>query len=249
MQLSIFPIKITDTLPANTHSAVLKLVGISDAGVKYAIKTLDDGDWIPITEWFCYWMCRAVGIATPAFDILQMPDGSKAFGSKWEPPSTFICDVTRDDQSELMNKLLKVYSGSFSSMLALDFFLPNPDRTFFNMMFKYENNAYIPLAFDWDKVHSVKNTFALTALNKETATYQCLKNIERFSQRLKKTLLSNTHKDSVFSSISQISAQQIQAIFDSAPPEWKANINVADIVNWWTQTNLQQRIDTAKEMM
>ena len=249
MQLSIFPIKITDTLPANTHSAVLKLVGISDAGVKYAIKTLDDGDWIPITEWFCYWMCRAVGIATPAFDILQMSDGSKALGSKWEPPSTFICDVTRDDQSELMNKLLKVYSGSFSSMLALDFFLPNPDRTFFNMMFKYENNAYIPLAFDWDKVHSVKNTFALTALNKETATYQCLKNIERFSQRLKKTLLSNTHKDSVFSSISQISAQQIQAIFDSAPPEWKANINVADIVNWWTQTNLQQRIDTAKEMM
>jgi hypothetical protein len=249
MQQSIFPIKIVDELPANTHSASLRLVGISDAGVKYAIKTLGDGDWIPITEWFCYLVCRAVGIATPAFDILQMLDGSKAFGYKWEPPSTFICDITRDDQSELMNKLLKVHSGSFSSMLALDFFLPNPDRNFFNMMFKHENNAYIPLAFDWDKVHSVKNTFALTTLNRETATYRCLKNIERFSQRLNKTLLSNAHKNSAFSKISQIYNQQIQVIFDSAPPEWKANINVADIVSWWTQTNLQQRIDTAKEMM
>lgn len=249
MQQSIFPIKIVDELPANTHSASLKLIGISDTGTKYAVKTLNDGDWIPITEWFCYLVCRAVGIATPSFDILQMLDGSKAFGSKWEPPTTFICDMTRDYQPELMSKLLKVHSGSFSSMLALDFFLPNPDRVFTNIMLKQENGYYTPVAFDWDKVDGIKNTFASTALAKDTATYRCLKHIELFSQRLNTMILSDNHSNSVFSKIAQINSQQIQAIFDSAPAEWKTNIQVADIVAWWTQTNLQHRIDTAKEMM
>lgn len=83
-QQPIFRIKIIAEEINETGTADLKLIGHGDDSHKYALKTTDDHPLLPITEWVSYHLCRAIGIPTPDFFIVDRSNGTQAFGSRFE---------------------------------------------------------------------------------------------------------------------------------------------------------------------
>jgi hypothetical protein len=247
-QNSFLPIQITDVVPPERTTAKLKMIGISEIGVKYALKTLTDDPVLPLTEWFCYSLCRLTGIATPDFDVVKMPDGSLAFGSKWEPPSTFIADPSGSDKEELMLRLFNTADG-LSQMLTLDCFLPNKDRHFGNIMFKPQQRSQQVLAFDWSELNCVKNCFLPEKLADKSNTISTITVLIYLGKASNKNYLSSKKITDYSNRIKEISSKDISIILHTAPVEWHNGIDINGIIAWWNPANVALRLTEALEKL
>lgn len=247
-QRSFLPIRIIDVVPPERTTAKLKMIGISDTGVKYALKTLADDPSLPLTEWFCYSLCRLTGIATPEFDIVKMPDGSLAFGSKWEPPSTFIVDPSGCDKDELLLRLSGTADG-LSQMLTLDCFLPNKDRHFGNIMFKPQQKFQQVLAFDWSELECVKNCFLPEKLTDKSNTIRTINYLILLEQASNKNYLSSKKISEYSNRIKEIDSKDISTVLHSVPVEWHNGIDINGIIEWWNPDNIALRLTEALEKL
>lgn len=245
-QSSLFPILIKDIEPAGTRTQKLKHIGISETGVKYALKTLDDDVVLPITEWFCYSLCRLTGIATPDFDIVKLPDGSLAFGSKWQPPTTYIIEPDEVDKTELLLRLANVQDG-FSQMMALDLFLPNHDRHFGNMMFDTHGNNVRLLAFDWSHVYCLANQFIPDTLANNGNTLKTLQALKQLSVHFKKHFLDDKKTLQFINRVKALHSSDIEKILVNTPEEWQKHIDISAIISWWNLQNISQRLTNQVE--
>src|SRR3546814_4318002 len=55
-----------------------------DDGCVYAIKDGGQNPLVPHSEWLCTHLAEHLGIAAPTCKIVEMPDRSLVFGSRWE---------------------------------------------------------------------------------------------------------------------------------------------------------------------
>src|SRR3546814_20573039 len=55
-----------------------------DDGCVYAIKDGGQNPLVPHSEWLCTHLAEHLGIAAPTCKIVEMPDRSIVFGSRWE---------------------------------------------------------------------------------------------------------------------------------------------------------------------
>ena len=125
MQSALFPIDIVHEFPATGSTADLKHCGLGADHHKYALKTIDDNVFLPISEWVGYHLCRSLGIATPDFEIVKRPDGTLAFGSRWENNSR---QLSKNPSLLEMNNTFSICKNELSEIYAIDTFLPNEDR-------------------------------------------------------------------------------------------------------------------------
>ena len=160
-QQSMFPVEITHEEQYAGGTAHLRLTGVARNGERYAIKTVGDDPILPITEWFCYELCRYIGIPAPGCAVVQRPNGELAFGSRMD------ADVSEMGGKEISPAqtwlLLKEMRADLSAIYAADWFLPNPDRHVGNILYRQtQSGTKIPLAFDWSCVTSLAESPAFS---------------------------------------------------------------------------------------
>jgi len=226
MQTSIFPVKITDEEPFEGEGADLKLIGYDAAGRKFAIKRMEDKPTLPITEWFAYNLCRELGILTPSYDVIELNDGTKAFGSLWEDESTIVIhSMTNQNPTEVATNVAQA-SKSINKALPQDILLGNPDRHIGNFMFKMLNKQKQVITFDWSRATALETLFngslCQTSATLKTARYM------HAQHGLSKTVAADAQN------IANIKTNTIEAILNAAPPEWLTGINTQNVVSWWS---------------
>jgi hypothetical protein len=79
-----FPRKVIRVDPPGLASADCPAICGCDDSCDYAIKDTHTHPLVPHSEWFCTRLADLVGIAGPECQILEMPDGTLVFGSRWE---------------------------------------------------------------------------------------------------------------------------------------------------------------------
>ena len=115
----LFPVKVKHTIPSPFPSADVKEFAIGEDGMDYAVKS----GQIAACEAICYKVFAACSIAVPQNAILEMLDGSEAFGSR------IIIDKTFDVASpEEKLQWFRDCGAIMSSICGLDHMLANEDR-------------------------------------------------------------------------------------------------------------------------
>lgn len=131
-QLGLWPLKALRVYPSSeVRGSGYAGEIVADNGLRYFVKTQTGCELVPFTELFSYELCRAISIATPAFERIEMPDGLIAFGSRNE-----LASVDGSALADLIAGDVTIHHSvgmQLSRLLALDAFLPNLDRAFKNL--------------------------------------------------------------------------------------------------------------------
>ena len=236
MQSSLFPVKAVSLDPSNLGTADCEFIGKGDDGIEYAIKTVLRNPAAPAAEWICYWVASVCGIATPVCNIITMPDGTKAFGSRWEG------GVTSDQQ--IIHQIISggistpLLAGRLSAIYALDLFVWNLDRHANNYLFQKAHRDYRVLAFDFSRCWTV-NPWPLPLgplpFNCNTAmTYSAIRVTQPFDLAI---ALDTLHK------IDSIPANKFTTMISEIPLLWLSKEQKAKIVKWWTSGERKSRVD------
>lgn len=141
-QSTFLPVKVLGFIPKSSDSADCKTYCEGDDGHCYAVKQVADNADLPFTpfdELFCYELAAICNIAIPGYKVLEMPDGSLAFGSIWEGgvlpfDLNYVINSVLAGDNSIMTR--STFEERLSSIFALDLFLHNEDRhaktTFFD---------------------------------------------------------------------------------------------------------------------
>lgn len=222
MQYNMFKVKIIQELPYAGTSADLKRIGIGDDGNHYALKTLNDSALLPISEWIGYHLCRAVGVNTPDFSVVELTDGALAFGSKWDGNTFQVPKLLTP--IDAVNHFQPVKSA-LECIYAVDAFLPNEDRHARNILMRSTPSGTIPLAFDFSRASLM---LGLPFGSDLTANCKTLEFWRYF-----KHLLGLRPCARSFATIQSLPDDWLEHIIASAPTSWSAGFPVQDTVDFW----------------
>ncbi|OSR73982.1 hypothetical protein BV326_01438 [Pseudomonas syringae pv. actinidiae] len=242
-QRQLFPIAVITTYPNDQGSADLGMIGLAENGKDYAIKTVTDGNgMVPASEAFCYQLARHILIGTPDFDVIELHDGSLAFGSAWEGGVETLKDRT---------EILRVLSGEipivglkafFSKVYALDLFVNNVDRHFGNYIFRPSYSGKIGLAFDFSRAWFAFNPFGFEA-TEHCNTFTGIHAIRQFGQ------YDKFEAEKCLDKILSLTTGDIDTIISNFPAAWMSEHNRQEFLGWWDSQARKERIDFLKGML
>lgn len=237
IQRSMFPVQAQDVYHNDQGSADLSIIVTGVNNKDYAVKTTSDGNgFVPATELFCYELAGDLSIATPDYDLIQMRDGSLAFGSVWEGGVLHIKD---------MPKVLEILKGTLavrglkaflSRAYALDLFINNVDRHFRNYLFRESRGGYIALAFDYSRAWYAFNPFGFECLDSSQNTGIChtlVVGTGNFDADTSKSTLDE---------IQRVESKRIEQILTMMPREWMPDKIKQEFVEWWRSGDMKDRV-------
>jgi hypothetical protein len=239
--LTIKPLKVKVTYPSNLGSADLKTIVQATNKKHYAIKEVSDGNgFVPVTEIFCYELAKELDIPTPNYQIIEMPNGTLAFGSEWEGgifPSNFISDI-------LLNKIkVNDFNIFVSELYAFDIFVNNVDRHFGNYIFRNTYNyETLSLAFDFSRAwyaYNSSNPFNYDCIDTDCNTLSCNNVLKQFNQ-----FDSNITKNTL-DKIYNIDVKMIENILTKIPDLWFDSSKRLDLIYFW-KNDMISRINYLK---
>lgn len=143
-------VKINTLVPANLGTADLTHIGVGDDSQDYAVKAVSAAyPELPAAEAICYQLALRAGIAVPSCALLTLPDGSHAFGSRFEGGVSQLSQLTINERLEVMQQC----APWISALCALDLFLANSDRHFDNALFRRSrlDNRWTLIAMDFSR--------------------------------------------------------------------------------------------------
>lgn len=222
MQQGLFDLEILDYQPTDA-SAHLKKIGFDSAGNQYAIKRIDDGNWIPLSEWIGYSLSQKVGIATPVFAIGYDDKRSPVFCSRWEDGKIFVKGDSRIDVlAELSTRLQAILN-----IVVLDEFIENLDRHSGNLIFKETMPSV--LSFDFSLVQLTKSAcnadIDLSRRDNTNALKRLILQLAK-QQRVRLDTLETRAK------IKSIPHQAIEKILVEAPEYWLQQAGIDCIIEY-----------------
>ncbi|QKF52793.1 hypothetical protein [Pseudomonas graminis] len=242
-QRQLFPIALINTYPNDQGSADLGMIGLAENGKDYAVKTISDGNgMVPASEAFCYQLARRILIGTPDFDVIELHDGSLAFGSAWEGGVETLKDRT---------EIIRILSGEipivglkafFSKVYALDLFVNNVDRHFGNYIFRPSYSGKIGLAFDFSRAWFAFNPFGFEA-TEDCNTFTGINAIRHYGQYDKR------EAEKCLDKIHLLTVDDIDTIISNFPAEWMPAENRGMFLDWWGSHARVERIEFLKGML
>ena len=143
-------VKIRTLIPVNLGTADLSHIAIGDDSQDYAVKAVNPAHpELPAAEAICYQLAGRAGIAVPACALLTLPDGSQAFGSRFEGGVSQLSQLTITERFEVIQQC----APWISALCALDLFLANDDRHFDNALFRRSriDNRWTLIAMDFSR--------------------------------------------------------------------------------------------------
>lgn len=132
--MSLIPVGVEfihATGPYNSADQPLFIAG-SD-GLDYVAKRpTPNNPCLAATEAIAYALCGWLGVAVPAAAWLEFPDGSAAFGSRWEAGTSQFTQMGIEARQEA----IMACREQIARFCLLDAFLANPDRHVDNLLFR-----------------------------------------------------------------------------------------------------------------
>ncbi len=238
MQQSLLPIKVTSEADPReygiTEGVDLKRIALGDDGNTYAVKRVADGAYMPLTEWVGYHLCRRCQILTPDFAVLLPKDQSPAyFGSR----IATYAQIEHEPGSFRVSTFFSGHMQALAAVYALDAVYINPDRHGRNLFVRTGAGGSALLAFDFSQAWITKGLpFGNTEALRDSRTQKWWNTLKKLGCKIDEgalSLLQNTD------------APWLAQVLDSAPTEWKTDLDTNAILEFW-DTRRQQRINWAR---
>lgn len=212
MQQPLLKINIVQEFPFNGGTADLKAVGFGDDGHQYALKRLEDGALLPITEWVSYHLCRSVGIQTPDFNVVWRASGDPAFGSRWE---TNAQQLGAPPTPLRLLQFFQPARSQIESIYAVDAFLPNNDRHGDNILFRPTALGLLPLAYDFSRAWLISGVpfgdmASLTPQCRTSEWWEYLKQQYGYQPAI-----------ATLDAICGLPSDWLSNVIEAAPPQWR----------------------------
>lgn len=242
---AIFPILATWCRPANLGTADCAVICRCDDQCDYAIKTQTTHPLLPHSEWLCSELAEAVGIATPPHRVIDLRDGSLAFGSRWQGGVL--------TPSNGGNWWEKVKEGTISlidiqpvlsRIYAFDQFIYNVDRHCGNFIFHDQHEGYALLAPDYSRAWAC-NDFPLPGLPLPYCnTVRAQRGLRAFWNT---DYILAGEVNTILKRISEVQRSKIQIIIESHPENWLPETMKHAILDWWGTPDMLTRLDGIAE--
>lgn len=244
-QRSIIPLMAMEIHTISEHdanSANLRCIVTADNSKDYAIKEVRNSTkgYIPASELFCYELARAIKINVPDYQIIEMADGSYAFGSEWDGNAEYLDEISDFFRIISGKGAIKNSSEFFSKVYALDIFVNNYDRHRGNFFVRKTYSGKIGVAYDFDKSWYESGYSDFEAIKDGTNTQESKWHISD-RKMLKKTIVKDT-----LDSLGKLSVNDISSILKMMPPEWMNNTEREMFLLWWVSEDLNKRIEKLK---
>lgn len=237
-QLRLLPVTVTQIVPSSTYGldgVDLKWIARGDDNFEYAMKTMADHPFLPITEWVCYSLWGACGMAVPECAVLEVPGQPPAFGSRivvgaYQVPKT--ADLFT------IAARFRPHLGELAKLYPLDAFLPNPDRHARNVLMRPQLGGEVLVSIDFSRAWLVNGVpfgdmNSLAGSNTETWW------------RFFKNRMSVIPDHSPLDKISALPDDWMRTTLSEAPAEWLSGVDLDAISEFW-KTSRADRVRDAK---
>jgi hypothetical protein len=246
-QFGLIPIKPIWCSPSNLGSADLKQICRCDDGSDYAIKEteIDPRDsskyiWTAHNEYFCYRLAQTVGIASPSYHFIEMPNGSTAFGSRWEGganPHQWWDEVAtgKIQKGDILPSLARIY--------AFDLFVHNVDRHAGNFLIRRQHFGDAVIAFDYSRSWSVYG------IPPPDLPMQSLENTVLVQRQLSGLLgdyVTTASTKEILDKLELTSVETITSILHNQHDSWLTKPMRQLIIDWWASSARIARIDSIR---
>jgi hypothetical protein len=241
-QLGLIPLK-TQWCAPNLGSADLKLICRCDDGLDYAIKPNEPRPGVRGSlfrtahdEYFCYRLGQIVGIPTPNYHFVEMPDGTLAFGSRWEAgdqPNLWWNQIAAGTITgdQILPTLARIY--------VFDLFIHNVDRHAGNLLVRRQHLGHAVIAFDYSRAWTYHG-FPPPALPMDPTENTVL--LQRQLSSLLGAYVATPAARQVLDNIDAVSHKQIRDLLLSQPAKWLTKPLSSSIVKWWKSSAKSDRV-------
>jgi hypothetical protein len=225
-QISAFPVRLVQLDPANLGTADAAWFAEGANGVEYCVKTVARTPAVPAAEFICHTLAHTCGIPVPQFDIVELPDGSLAFGSAWEGSAA--------DKQHAIQVLTGARPGRqlvkcLSRIFAFDLFVHNVDRHLGNFLcVAGRTPGHTVKAYDFSRAFTAC-TWPLPqppmpSTTRTLTTARLLREIHGFDETEAKGLLDR---------IDSIPFASFKRLVDGLPLDWLNSKSRSSLLKWW----------------
>jgi hypothetical protein len=182
-----------------------------------------------------------VQIAAPVHKIIDMGNGTFAFGSRWSGGVVSPKNgATWFDKVKAGAITIASISPALSHIYAFDHFIFNEDRHEHNFIVHDQSEGFAVLAMDYSRAW-VNHNFPLPPIPMKPC-HTVLR--QRFLTQLwNASYINSSEVDVTLNKIRKITRAQIERIFDSHPEEWLEKPLKDAILKWWGSAEMLARID------
>lgn len=247
---SLFPVKVKFVDPADI-GADSELCCTAADNCDYRIKDRVSGEaheTTPHSEWFCTRLAGIVGIACPAFNVLEMPDGTLVFGSRWE--GGILTRKPGDVNGHWYEKVksgeipLSSISDVLTNIYAFDHFVNNIDRCLENFLVREKRSGYAILAFDFSRAWI---RFGMPLPKTPLGDCNTVGAQRDLSRMWKANYIKPDAARKLLCKIAAIPAHEIENIINEHPNDWLTETQKKDILKWWGSSEMLERIKEISE--
>lgn len=223
--LSVTVLRISPSASVGLDGADLKWVAYGDDGNEYAMKTLDDHPLLPLTEWVCYRLWRACGLAVPECAILTSKIGlPPAFGSRLDLTTR---QLPKKFDALTIASTFGPHKAALGLLYPLDAFLPNPDRHGRNVLLRPQLMGESLVSIDFSRAWAITgepfgDPNALTPDCHTTKWWRYLRdNLQVQASFLALDKVANLPDNWMSETLAQ------------TPTSWQAGIDLEAVSNFW----------------
>ena len=225
MQGRLYPLHIVRTEPAPFQTATSRLVGKGDDGQAYVLKRTQDGEHVPISEYICTTMARAIGMAAPECHIATMPDRKElCFASREEGGTedgiAFLHVASNQPQlAHFADELIRWY--------AFDLFVRNFDRHMGNFLFRKSMLGVTMLGMDFGHALLAQDWPAMPPPLPACNTTRAIKLVQC------KATLAPPSSAQVLQRLGSLPNDWLKLRLAEAPAAWLDAKVANDVCRWW----------------
>jgi hypothetical protein len=217
-----------------------------DDSCEYAIKDKSKNPLVPHAEWFCTHLADLVGIAGPVCQIIDMQNGTTAFGSRWHdgalpsrPPATPWWQMVKTNAIPLGS-----IAPALSRIYAFDHFVHNIDRHAANLLVLPQRVGHSVLAFDYSRAWTFHG-FPCPALPFDTTDpNEHTVRLQRELRALWGDYIDRTESRKVLEILAQVPVESVDKIIGEQPDDWMNQALKDAILSWWSSSEMTSRLDS-----
>lgn len=231
-QPSLLPLRVIELRPTG-GTADLREIAVTADGHEFAVRDGAQPPGVAASEWIGYRIAHCAQVAVPYCAVLDLPDGRRVFGSRWEGATVQFHDA-QDPAAK--RELLASCAHSIGALLAADLFAGNEDRHLGNLLFR-RNQArqWSMLAIDWSRALFVRGFPADTPLGpcNTATTIAVLRQLGLWDRAAAQQAMTD---------LQAVSHRQFGQWLAEMPPAWLAQAVRDQAAAWWQGADYHARI-------
>ena len=232
----LFPTKIVEVLKNNKGGADAAHCGIDEQGMDWLIKEPTEAHpRIPISEWLGYRIFEWAGVALPYYRVVELPDGSRCFGSRIEAG---LVPFTADQANPKAQMQMLIDSGGqLSQIVALDMFVGNGDRHTNNFLWRRnERGDSVPMVIDFSRAVVALTVPPPFICGISCSTMNLLPFLKKLGAWEPETAVLGLNK------MHSIERHHVERWLSEVPTDWLPDPERSTLLDWWGNEEFSSHI-------